>query len=314
MGNLKIMPHRTTSTRLGCGFVLMTLLAGSLHADDAAQSPSELFARDNLVAWCIVPFDGRNRGPAERAEMVGRLGLKRIAYDWRAEHVPTFEQEIIAYKKHGLEYFAFWDVHPEALRLFEEHNLQPQIWKTMSAPDADTQQQRVRLAAKDLLPLVETTRRLGSQLGLYNHGGWAGEPANLVAVCEHLRKHHDADHVGIVYNLHHAHDHIDDFADVLNQMQPYLLCLNLNGMDRDGDQTGRKILPLGQGECDLELLTTIVDSGYTGPIGIIGHTQDDVRQRLQDNLDGLDWLLTQLQGEPAGEKPVPRTPVPMGEE
>jgi hypothetical protein len=25
-----------------------------------------LFARDNLVAWCIVPFDAKKRGPAER--------------------------------------------------------------------------------------------------------------------------------------------------------------------------------------------------------------------------------------------------------
>jgi len=26
-----------------------------------------VFSRDNLVAWCIVPFDAKQRGPAERA-------------------------------------------------------------------------------------------------------------------------------------------------------------------------------------------------------------------------------------------------------
>ena len=51
------------------------------------------------------------------------------------------------------------------------------------------------------------------KLGLYNHGGWGGEPENLVAVCKVLREQHKADHVGIVYNLHHGHGHIDDFAD-----------------------------------------------------------------------------------------------------
>src|SRR5690606_30824717 len=189
-------------------------------------------------------------------------------------------------------------------------NLRPQIWKTMSSPEAATQAERVRLAAEAMLPLVEEARKLGSKLGLYNHGGWAGEPQNLVAVCEHLREHHDADHVGIVYNLHHAHDHIEDFADLLRLMQPYLLCLNLNGMDTDGESIGRKILPLGTGEHDLALLATIRDSGYRGPIGIIGHTQDDVEHRLLDNLDGLDWLLPQLEGKSAGARPKLRTPVP----
>src|SRR5690606_25777918 len=67
---------------------------------------------------------------------------------------------------------------------------------------------------------------------------------------------------------------------------------------------------LGTGEHDLELLKIIRDSGYRGPIGIIGHTQDDVAQRLLDNLDGLDWLLPQLDGKPAGARPKLRTPVP----
>ena len=35
-------------------------------------SAAELWARDNLVAWCIVPFDAKKRGPAERAEQAGR--------------------------------------------------------------------------------------------------------------------------------------------------------------------------------------------------------------------------------------------------
>ena len=68
-----------------------------------------------------------------------------------------------------------------------------------------------------------------------------------------------------------------------------------------------KILQLGAGEHDVALLKTIRDSGYAGPIGIIGHTGDDVEQRLQDNLDGLDWLLPQLEGKTAGPRPKYRT-------
>lgn len=282
------------------------LLVLLFAAETRAETPPNL-RDDHLVAWCIVPFDGKNRGPAERAEMVKRLGLRKVAYDWRKKHVPTFEEEILQYRKHGVEYFAFWGAHEEAFKLFVKHDLHPQIWQTLPSPPGDSRPDRVKAAAAKMLPLVQQTRKLGCKLGLYNHGGWGGEPENLVAVCEYLRKHHDAAHVGIVYNLHHGHRHIDDFAEVLALMKPHLLCLNLNGMTADGDRRGKKILPLGAGESDVKLLKIVRDSGYEGPIGIIGHTQDDVEQRLRDNLDGLHWLLSQLDGKPAGPRPRFRT-------
>jgi hypothetical protein len=37
-------------------------------------------------------------------------------------------------------------------------------------------------------------------------------------------------------------------------MKPWLLCLNLNGMDIDGEAKGRKILPLGVGTEDVKVL------------------------------------------------------------
>jgi hypothetical protein len=304
------------------GGCLLVALAATLTADEGPSNstrtterstpvPPDLFSRDNLVAWCIVPFDSKNRTPAERAEMVHRLGLRRVAYDWREQHVPTFEQEILEYQRHGIEYFAFWGNHESAFQLFEKHGLHPQVWQTAPSPGGETQEAKIAAAAEKLLPLVERTRQLGGQFGLYNHGGWGGEPENLVAVCRQLRDRHDAAHVGIVYNLHHGHAHIDDFAESLALMQPYLLCLNLNGMTPRGDEVGKKILPLGSGDADLKLLTILRDSGYAGPIGIIGHTQDDVEQRLQDNLDGLDWLLPQLSGHSPGPKPIPRTLPPL---
>ena len=70
-----------------------------------AKDSQKVWAQDNLVAWCIVPFDAKKRGPAERAAMVAKLGIKKVAYDWRGEHVATFEEEIIQYKKHGIKLF-----------------------------------------------------------------------------------------------------------------------------------------------------------------------------------------------------------------
>ena len=90
-------------------------------------------------------------------------------------------------------------------------------------------------------------------------------------------------------------------------MKPYLLALNINGMDRDGEKKGRQILPVGQGEFDLALLKIIQTGGWKGPIGILCHAQVDAEQRLLDNLDGLDWLKTQLVGSDAGTRPKPRS-------
>src|SRR5437016_4491701 len=70
--------------------VAIVLGSLSLQADEPA-----LFQRRNLVAWCIVPFDAKNRSPAERAAMVKSLGFTRVAYDWRANHVASFEDEIL---------------------------------------------------------------------------------------------------------------------------------------------------------------------------------------------------------------------------
>ena len=89
---------------------LSIALAPGTTPPTVANDPPELdvFAKKNLVAWCIVPFDAKQRGPGDRANMLQRLGIKRVAYDWRQQHVPTFEEEILEYKKHDLEYFAFW--------------------------------------------------------------------------------------------------------------------------------------------------------------------------------------------------------------
>jgi sugar phosphate isomerase/epimerase len=267
-----------------------------------------------------VPFDAKKRGPEERAAMLARLGFKRFAYDWRSEHVATFDTELTALKKHGIRLEAFWfpaQMTKEAraiLDVLQRHQVKTQLWITMAepAPQSKDQAVKVEAAAKLLRPLIAEAEKVGCTIGLYNHGGWFGEPENQLAILNHLK----SPSVGIVYNLHHGHAHLDRFPELLRKMKPHLWALNLNGMVAKGDQVGKKILPLGQGDLELGLLRTIQESGYQGPIGILGHTQDDAEERLRDNLDGLDWLVPQLAGQPPGARPQPRTyraaPPPSG--
>lgn len=289
----------------------MGLLAYLASAAKAGDKSRDLYSRDNLVAWCIVPFDAKKRGPQERAEMLARLGFKRFAYDWRGEHIPTFAKELNTLKKHGIRLEAFWfpaalnDDARKILDALKANDVKTQLWITMGdpAPKAKDDEEKTAAAARILTPIVEEAARIGCTVALYNHGGWFGEPENQTAIIERLK----SKHVGIVYNLHHGHDHLERFPALLKKMLPHLWCLNLNGMVKDGDKVGKKILPLGQGERDLALLRTIRDSGYRGPIGILGHTMDDAEERLRDNLDGLDWLLPQLDGKTPGPRPKLRT-------
>ena len=101
----------------------------------------------------------------------------------------------------------------------------------------------------------------------------------------------EVDNVGIVYNFFHGHDQLDLMPDAFRAMRPYLMSVNLNGMTPEGP----KILPLGTGERDREILQMIADSGYDGPIGLIDHRPEiDAEVSLQENLDGMQKILAEI--------------------
>jgi sugar phosphate isomerase/epimerase len=265
-----------------------------------AQAAAEdgIFARDNLVAWCIVPFDAQKRGPEARAQMLQRLGLKRLAYDWRDEHIPTFDQEIETMQRHGIEITAWWfpgglnDTAQQILACFERHQVKTQLWISLGDPAPQgSQAEKVRAAATAIRPIAAAAAKIGCRVALYNHGGWFGEPENQLAIIDQL----DLPNVGIVYNLHHGHSHLARFPELLRKMQPHLLAFNLNGMVVDGDRAGKKILTLGEGDQDLRLLKTLRDSGWRGPVGILDHrAETDSEVTLRANLAGLEQLRQRL--------------------
>ena len=291
-------------------FLVLCAIGTQILSASAAEV-MDLFARENLIAWCLVPFDAKKRGPEERAAMLEKLGFKHFAYDYRAEHIPTWDAELEALQRHQVSLDAWWfptSLNEEArqtLDLFQRHGVHPQLWVMGGgAPtrDAAEQQARVESEAKRIRSIAEAAAGVGCKVALYNHGSWFGEPENQLAIIERLQR-DGVTNVGIVYNLHHGHEHLARFPLLLKKMKPHLLALNLNGMTRGGE----KILPLGQGELDLQLLRMIRDSGWRGLVGILNHTDEDAEARLLDNLDGLSWLTALLDGRPAGPAPTPRS-------
>jgi sugar phosphate isomerase/epimerase len=283
----------------GSLLVLLVLTPGRTRADEGLPAAG-LFSRTNLVAWCVVPFDARKRGPEERAVMLSRLGIRRLAYDWREEHISTFDAEVAACRRHGIELTAWWfpstlDEHARLiLQVLERNKVRTQLWVTGgggSTASEEEQRTRVLQEADRIRPIAEAAERIGCSVGLYNHGGWFGEPENQVAIIREL----GLNNVGIVYNFHHGHHQIDAFAHLFRIMQPHLLAVNLNGMLRDGDQQGRKILPIGDGDQERAMLRVMRDSGWLGPVGILDHLVDtDSEDTLRQNLLGLERLVPQL--------------------
>jgi sugar phosphate isomerase/epimerase len=309
--------HRFAAAFGKCSLPLIVLLTtiSSQRKIPAAESDPGLFARTNLIAWCIVPFDAKKREPEERAAMLKKLRVELFAYDYRAEHIPTFDAEMEALQRHHIRLFAWWfpttlnDEARKILDVLKRHRIRAQLWVTGSGEathNADEQRDRVETETQRIRRIAEEAAKIGCTVALYNHGGWFGEPENQIALIERLHA-QGMTNVGIVYNQHHGHEHLDRFPELMQKMKPYLLALNLNGMARDADQRGNKILPLGQGDLDLKLLKIIRASGWRGPIGILNHTDEDAEARLLDNLEGLDWLVSQLDGQPAGPKPKPRS-------
>lgn len=281
--------------------LVYVLVSAACESEKHTDQENSNFAVSNLVAWCIVPFDRMERGPVERAEMLKELGITRLAYDWRQQHLPTFEEELQALKDHNITLQAVWfwiekDTigylgadNERLLTKMAENKVQTECWFSFSPEffQGLSEEEKLNHAIAFIGDFRDRAKAMGCTLGMYNHGDWFGNPYNHLKIIDALGE----DHLGMVYNFHHAHDQIDEFPAIMESIQAHLLCINLNGMVKSGN----KILVLGQGEEELAMLQTIKDSGYEGPIGIIGHQEDqDVKEVLTQNLAGLAKLHSRL--------------------
>ncbi|MGO9200421.1 MAG: sugar phosphate isomerase/epimerase family protein [Limisphaerales bacterium] len=272
---------------------------------DSAGLP-DLLDPQKLTAWCVVPFDARKRGPEQRAEMLQRLGFRSFAYDWRAEHVATFDAEVEALKKHGINLVAWWFPteagDPNArliLEVIKRHGIHPQLWVMGSGSPTKTdteQRQRIEQEAERIRKIVELAAPCGCPVELYNHNGWFGQPDNEAAVIERLKQ-LDVGGVGMVYNFSHGHADVANFPAIWKRIQRYVVAVNVTGMVAD-----ERLIPPSQGDHELAMLRTIQQSGWRGPIGLIAEQGGDAEVTLGQNLRGLDWLKKELTQPGSGGK------------
>ena len=254
---------------------------------------------NNLIAWCIVPYDSRKRTPEQRIEMLKELGFKNYAYDWRAEHLPEMAKELKLAGENGINVVAVWmwidhrdypgqlsESNEMILRTLQETGLHTQVWTGFSENYIEdlNEEKAIEKGTEMVRYLSERIAETGGKIALYNHGGWLGEPENQVKIIENLPDHE----IGIIYNFNHAHEQIDRFPEIVSNMLPYLWVVNLNGMKKEGPM----ILPIGKGDQEKQMYKTLIEAGFTGPFGILGHVLDaDVKVILQQNLEGYAELI-----------------------
>lgn len=260
-----------------------------------------LFSRQNLVAWCIVPFDQMKRTPVQRAAMLKELGITQLAYDWRQEHLATMQEEINTLRENDIKLKSVWfwvngsdggmldESNHFILKTLEENNVKTQLWVSFNdrffAGISDAE--KLQKAVKAIGNIHEKAQRISCTVHLYNHGSWFGEPENQVKIIRSLGK----KDIGIVYNFHHARHQVSNFPALLKLMKPYLSTVNINGMKEGGPM----IMTVGQGDKELWMLQQLKDAGYTGSIGILSHVDDeDAKVVLQRNLDGYRMLLKKM--------------------
>ena len=254
------------------------------------------FANENIIPWCIVAFDALERSPQARMEMLKNQGFNKYAYDWRDNHLDEMADEIALARDYNIDISSVWlwlnadrdtvgNISPANHRIFEileSTDLKTTIWMSFSDNyfEGLDHNQSLAKAVEMTAYICEKANALDCDVGLYNHMGWFGEPKNQVEIIKTLPQHK----ISIVYNFHHGHHHINNFQEIAETMTPYLSVVNLNGMKEGGP----KILDIGKGDHEKEMIEVLVQEGFNGPWGILGHIEDeDIEKVMNRNYQGL---------------------------
>lgn len=260
------------------------------------NTPKEYIELQDVYPWCIVAYDSLERTPSERIAMMHELGLEKYAYDWRDRHLDSTLSELKQVRENNIEIISVWlwlnakrdslgHLSPSNNRIFEiieQLELKTRIWVSLSGNFFNNldEDESLEKAIKIIKFIADKADKQGCKVALYNHSGWFGNPYNQLKIIEALPDYE----LSIVYNFHHGHQSIDEFSSLVKVIKPYLSAVNLNGMQKDGE----KILTIGKGDYEKEMIRTLIDSGFDGPWGILGHVENtDVKEILEQNIRGL---------------------------
>ena len=263
------------------------------------ESQEDLFVKENLIPWSIVGFDVKERTPKERLEMLERLGYKQYAYGNRPKHIPTMKAEWELAKEKAIAIKAVWlyiNLNKDKVGALKQDSevvfenleavgLKTQIWIGFQPTYFDklTDEESLKQSVSMVKYLSKRAKKLGCKIALYNHGGWFGKSENQLRIIKALPN----QDLGVIFNFHHAHDSLESYSENIKKLLPYLWCVNLNGMKA----VGPKIITIGEGNLEKEMIQQLLNLKYSGPFGILGHVKGgDPELILKANEVGLKTM------------------------
>jgi sugar phosphate isomerase/epimerase len=274
---------------------LLAILLVMIFSCNKVENP---FRTENLIPWSIVAFDKLERTPSERVAMIKKLGFRQYAFGGRKKHIETMVTELNIARDEGIKISAVWLYinNKDTLRNLKRANemvfeslkatgVSTQIWIGIAADffEGLSKRQSLKKALNMISFLSKKAQKVNCKIALYNHGGWFGESENQLEIIKRLPQYD----IGIIYNFHHAHKQLENYRSIIKKIYPFLWCVTLNGMKKGGP----KIIPIGEGSLEKEMLHFLVKLGYKGPFGVLGHVkEEDVAFTLKKNLKGIQSL------------------------
>jgi len=277
-------------------YIKISILFLSLILNSCNNKKEYKIKIDEVSPWCIIGFDSLNRTPIQRINMLKELGLKKYGYNRGKGDLSEMKKEFKLAQKNNIEITSvfLWlnakrdsigklsASNQEILNNLNEMKSTPTIWVSFSNnffKDLN-QKQSIELAIQMITSIKIKTDQIGCKIAIYNHHGWFGNPHNQIEIIKKLKD----NSITMVYNFHHAHEYVDEFPNIIKKIKPYLSYVNLNGVKKDGE----KILPIGKGDYEFEMIKLLLDEGYKGPWGILGHIKSkDVQKVLEKNIEGI---------------------------
>lgn len=241
--------------------------------------------------WGLLRHDAARRTPTERAALLRRLGLRRVALDWRYNDLGELDAELAAMRAERIAVTAIWapisleplrDQHLDMIFAFiDRHALQLSLWTTLIYPHAFHDwaiAKRLDAATGVVASLADRAAGAGCRVALYNFDGWFGRPANQVRIIAASGR----SNIDIVYNFENGD--AADFGDEAAAMLPHLAAINLAGVVN----VPRQKLAFGEGAHEFQMLHTLLRLGYHGPFGLAcGDARRDAQDSLACSIAGL---------------------------
>ena len=311
VGSRTMLRHKCRCWTLAAATLAALILFGAHNTETVAGKPTQSSAQQRQAPWapklypfCMEVSDTKRRTLVQEAHMLRELGFDGVGYLLWLDNpdVPVrklgedLESNLRTLDEAGLPVLdlgASVNVDPnarpydprlvEAIRKLKGRPLTISVMLT-GLPPGD--ERGTKPAVKNLRQLGDLAAKSGLRISIYHHKGhWTESFIHTLRVVE--RVHHPC--VGANFNLCHwlAVDGDKDYRPHLRDGVEKIFIVTICGAKVGSKTPSGLIQPLDRGDFDnRELLATLREIGYRGPIGLqCFMIPGDAREHLQRSMN-----------------------------